>query len=151
MTGVKVVLRSDVKDVGKRGDIVEVAPGFARNYLVPRGLAFKATPGAEAQAEAMRRRRALTDARDREAAEEIAKTLVPTVIRITARAGEGGRLFGSVTSAEVVAAVNAQTSIALDRKTVLLEDHIKSTGTHQVQVRLHHDVEFPVTVEVVAS
>src|SRR3954463_12171217 len=87
----KVVLRSDVTNVGKRGDIIDVADGHARNFLLPRGLAMKATPGVEAQAGAMRRSRDLKDAKDRESAEVVARTLVPAVIRIPARAGGGGR------------------------------------------------------------
>ena len=101
----KVVLRTDVADVGKKGDIVDVAAGYARNYLLPRGLAFKATAGATAQATAMRRSRDLNDAKDRSAGEEVARVLVPKVITITAKAGTEGRLFGSVTSADVVDAV----------------------------------------------
>jgi large subunit ribosomal protein L9 len=148
---VKVLLRGDVDGIGKKGDIVEVATGFARNYLVPRGLALKATAATEAQAEAMRRKRMLKDAKDRESAEEVAKLLVPKVITISARAGEGGKLFGSVAAPEVVAAVEAQSGVVLDRRAVHLDDHIKVTGTHAVQVRLHPEVEFPVTIEVVAS
>lgn len=147
----KVVLRADVANVGKKGDIVEVAKGYARNYLVPKGLAFEATPGVVAQANAMRRSRDLKDARDREAAETVARTLVPRVITIPAKSGAGGRLFGSVTTAEIVEAVAAQTGIELDRRKVHLHDPIKSLGTHTVPVKLHSDVEFAVTVEVVAK
>jgi len=76
---------------------------------------------------------------------------VPTTIRVTARAGDGGKLFGSVGQTELIEAIRAQTSIQIDRKAILLDEHIKSTGDHQVRIRLHHDVEFPVSVEVVAS
>ena len=148
---VKVILRSDVSGVGKRGDVVEVAPGYARNFLVPRGLALKATAGSQTQAEAMRRKRVIKDAKDRESAEEIAKVLVPKVITISARAGEGGKLFGSITQADIAAAVADQVHVELDRRSIHLDEHIKTTGSHQVQVRLHSDVEFPVTVEVTAS
>ncbi len=150
-TNLKMLLRGDVDGVGKKGDIVEVSPGYARNFLVPRGLAFAATPGVEAQATAMRRKRMLKDAKDRESAEEIAKVLVPKVINITARAADGGKLFGSITAAEVADAIRAATGIELDRKTIHLDEHIKTLGTHTMQVRLHTDVEFPVTVEVAAS
>lgn len=151
MIDVQVVLRADVSGLGRRGEVVSVAPGYARNYLLPRGLAFQATAASKAQADAMRRRAMLADAKDRESAEEVAKTLVPTTIRVTARAGEGGRLFGSVGQSELIEAIKAQTSIVIDRKAILLDEHIKSTGDHQVRIRLHHDVEFPVSVEVVAS
>ena len=151
MTDVKVILRSDVDGLGKRGDIVEVSKGYARNFLAPRDLAFPATDGAEAQAKAMRRARDLKDAKDREGAEEIAKVLVARTIEIQARAGDGGRLFGSVTTTEVADAVAAQTGIALDRRDLHMDEHIKELGTHRVTARLHSDVQFPITVEVVAN
>jgi large subunit ribosomal protein L9 len=147
---VKVILRADVNGVGKRGDICDVADGYARNFLVPRGLAMKASSGATAQAAAMRRSRDVKDAADRSAAEEIATKLVPTRISVTARAGAEGRLFGSITAADVVEAVAAQTGIELDRRTLRMDEPIKSLGEHSVPVRLHTDVEFPVTVDVTA-
>src|SRR4029453_9660435 len=110
-TRMKVILRSDVDAVGKKGDIVDVADGFARNYLVPKGFAMKATPGSVQQASSMRRARDLRDAKDRDAAAEIASRLVPQTITVTAKAGVEGRLFGSITSADVVAAVASQTGI----------------------------------------
>ena len=147
----KVVLRSDVADVGKKGDIVDVAAGFARNYLLRRGLAFQATAGATAQATAMRRSRDVNDAKERSAGEEVARVLVPKVITITAKAGNEGRLFGSVTSADVVDAGASQTGNELDRRKLNLAEPIKTLGTHEVPVRLHPEVEFAITVEVVAS
>ena len=146
----KVILRADVNGVGKRGDICDVADGYARNFLVPRGLAMKASSGATSQAAAMRRSRDVKDAADRSAAEEIATKLVPTRISVTARAGTEGRLFGSITAADVVEAVASQTGIELDRRTLRMDEPIKSLGEHSVPVRLHADVEFPVTVDVVA-
>ena len=147
----KVVLRADVPNVGKKGDILDVADGHARNFLLPRGMAIKATPGVEAQAASMRRSRDLKDARDREAAEVVARTLVPAVIRIPARAGTEGRLFGSVTAADVVDAVAKQTKVELDRRRLHLDEPIRSLGTHEVPVKLHTDVEFRITVEVVSA
>jgi large subunit ribosomal protein L9 len=147
----KIVLRSDVDNVGKKGDIVDVADGYARNYLIPKGQAIVATPGVQAQAEAMRRSRDKKDARDREAAEHVARMLVPTVIRIAGRAGAEGRLFGSVTSADVAEAVAAQSGVELDRRRIHLAEPIKSLGTHEVPVKLHSDVEFRLTVEVVTG
>ena len=128
----KVVLRSDVNDVGKKGDVVDVADGFARNFLVPKGLAFKASPGAQAQADSMRRSRDVRDAADRTAAEDVARQLVPKVITLSARAGGEGRLFGSITATDVVDAVQAQTGIELDRRKVQLTDPIREVGTHPV-------------------
>jgi large subunit ribosomal protein L9 len=147
----RIVLRSDVVNVGKRGDICDVADGFARNFLLPKGHAIKATDGVVAQAASMRKARDVKDARDREAAEMVARKLVPAVIRIPARAGVEGRLFGSVTAGDVVEAVTAQTGVALDRRRLHLDEPIKSVGTHEVPVKLHSDVEFRVTVEVVPS
>jgi large subunit ribosomal protein L9 len=148
----KVILRADLSQLGKRGDIVDVSDGYARNYLLPKGLGIVATPGALDQAGAMRRARDLRDAADREAATTVASTLVPKVITITAKAGAGGRLFGSVTAADVVAAVAAQTGIELDRRTLHLpEQHIKTLGEHSVTAKLHADVEFPIRLEVVPA
>ena len=146
----KVILRSDRKGLGKRGDIVEVAEGHARNFLLPKGHAIVATDGAVDQAKAMRRARDLRDAADREGAQAIAAKLVATPITIKVKAGAEGRLFGSVTSADVVDAIVAQTSISLDRRKVTV-DHIKSTGTHSATAKLHADVEFPITLEIVAK
>lgn len=147
----KIVLRSDVTQVGKKGDIVDVADGYARNYLVPKGLAFKATPGVEAQATAMRRGRDLRDANDRSAAEEVARALVPKVITLSARAGADGKLFGSITTTDIADAVAAQTGIELNRRKIHLVEPIKALGQHLVPAKLHADVEFPITVDVVAS
>ena len=143
----KVILRADIASVGKKGDVLDVADGYARNFLVPRGLALKATDGASSQAQAMRRSRDVRDAADRSAAEEVARQLVPQVINVTARAGAEGRLFGSVTTIDVVEAVQAQTGIELDRRKVHLIDPIREVGTHRLTVKLHAEVEFPVTVK----
>lgn len=147
----RIVLRNDLDHVGKRGDIVDVADGYARNFLLPKGHAIAATRGVTAQANAMRRSRDLRDAKDREAAELVARKLVPMVIRITARAGSGNqaKLFGSITNADIVEAVEQQAKVTLDRRRLHLDEPIKSLGTHEVPVKLHSDVEFRVTLEVV--
>lgn len=147
----KVVLRSDVIGVGKRGDIVEVADGFARNRLIPSGEAIVASNGIAAQAASMRRARDLKDAKDREAAETVAQRLVPMTITIPARAGREGRLFGSVTSVDIVEAVEQQAGVALDRHRLQSHEPIKAVGSHEIRVRLHPDVEFQLSVEVVPS
>jgi large subunit ribosomal protein L9 len=148
---VKVILRADVDGVGKKGDIVDVSNGFARNYLVPKALALRATDGNVQQAGAMRRARDLRDAKDRGAAEEVARVLVPAIITVKAKAGSEGRLFGSVTTTDVASAVLDQTGIEVDRRKLQLDEPIKSTGTHQVPTKLHPDVEFAITVEVVGA
>jgi large subunit ribosomal protein L9 len=144
----RVVLRADVDGVGKKGDVVEVADGFARNFLLPQGRAFRATEGVLAQAAAMRRGRDLKDAKDRASAETVARELVAKVIRITAKAGTEGRLFGSVTAADVAEAVAAQAGVTLDRRRVELPEPIKTLGSHDVGVKLHSEVEFRINVEV---
>ncbi len=145
----RLILRSDLKGLGKRGDIVEVSDGHARNYLLPQGLALKASAGAVAQAGAMRRARDLRDSQDRESAQAIASKLVAKVISISMKSGAEGKLYGSVTPGDVASAVEAQTNIVLDRRKLHF-DHIKTLGTHAVVAKLHHDVEFPITVEVVS-
>ena len=147
----KIVLRADVDNVGKKGDVLDVADGFGRNYLVPKGLAMVASKGVVAQAGAMRRSRDVKDARDRESAEVVARELVASVIRIPVKAGAEGRLFGSVTTADVVEAVQSQAGVELDRRRLHLTEPIKTLGTHEVPVKLHADVEFQITVEVVAQ
>lgn len=147
----RIVLRSDLDKVGKRGDIVDVADGYARNYLLPKGYAIKATKGITAQATSMRQARDLKDAKDREAAELVARKLVPMVIRIPARAGSGNqaKLFGSITAGDIAEAVEEQAKVTLDRRRLHLDEPLKSLGVHEVPVKLHSDVEFRVTVEVV--
>ena len=147
----KVVLRADTIGVGKRGDIVDVADGFARNFLIPGGSAIAATDGIAHQAQSMRRARDLRDVKDREAAETVAQKLVPMVINISARAGREGKLFGSITAQDIVDAVAAQAGVVVDRHTLQSHDTIKTTGIHEVRVRLHPDVEFQLTIEVGAA
>ena len=147
----KVVLRADVEGLGRKGDVCEVAAGFARNYLVPKGLALKASSGAERQAQAMRRSAALRRAADRADAEEIAVRLAPAVLSVSARAAESGHLYGSVGAADIVAAVESQVGAVVDTKTVVLDGPIREVGSHMVLFQLHADVEVPVTLEVTAT
>ena len=147
----KVILRADVDGLGRKGEICDVADGPFRNLLGPRGLAMKATKGAEAQGEAMRRASAMRNAASRAEAEEVATKLVPVVITIAAKAGEGGRLFGSVGAADIAEAVEAQTGAVVDRRTLQLEHPLKDLGQAAVVCKLHPEVEFPITVEVVGE
>ena len=147
----QVILKSDIDGLGRRGDIVTVAPGYFRNYLLPKGLGYRATAGAEAEAEAMRRVSALRDAESRADAEEIAKTLVPKVISIAARTDDGGHLYGSVGAADIVSAIDEQLSVTIDRKALQLDHPLKNLGVHTVPARIHEEVEFPVTVEIVSA
>ena len=147
----RLILREDMQGLGKRGDIIDVADGYGRNFLLPKGKAIVASDGAVEQAARMRRARDLRDASDREAATTVASTLVPKVITITQRAGDGGKLFGSVTAADIVAAVAEQTSVELDRKHIVIDEAIKTTGQHTVTAQLHPEVSFPITLEIVAE
>ncbi|MFM7508876.1 MAG: 50S ribosomal protein L9 [Actinomycetota bacterium] len=151
MSSIKVILRADVDGLGKRGDVVSVSKGYARNFLEPRHLALPASDGSLRQAESMRRVRSIKDANDRAAAEEVARRLVAATITIPVRAGEGGRLFGSVTVADVSSAVAEQQGIEIDRRLLVLDEPIQDLGTFMVPAKLHADVEFPITVEVVAN
>jgi large subunit ribosomal protein L9 len=147
----KVLLRDDIDGVGKRGDIVVVARGFARNYLLPTGRALVAGSKIEKQAEAMRRGRDLRNTQDREAARTVAGVLGSATITVSARAAAEGRLFGSVSAADVAEAINAQMGTEVDRHRITLSEPIKTVGTHVVPVQLHEDVSAEVTVEVVPS
>ncbi len=144
----KVLLRSDVDGVGKRGDVIDVSGGFARNHLLPAGKAVLASAGVDQQAAAMRRSRDLRDARDRESSETVARALVGTAITIPARAS-GERLFGSVAAADIVRHVQQQTGALVDRHHLVLDEPIKTLGEHSVRVELAGDVVFELTVEVI--
>ena len=143
-----VILREDIAGVGRRGDIVTVADGHARNYLLPRGLAFVATDGAVAQANAMRRRRDLRESADRESARTVAEALTAKTFTIKAKAGNEGRLFGSATTSDIAGVLAAQAGVTLDRKKVVSQP-IRTTGNHTAVVRLHADVECTIKINVV--
>ena len=147
----KVILRADIEGLGRTGDVCDVAAGHARNYLIPRGLALKSSPGAARQAQAMRRSAALRRAADRADAEEIAVRLAPTIVTLSARAAESGHLYGSISAVDIVAAVEAQVGAVVDANAVIIDAPIRETGLHIVLFRLHAEVEVPVSVEVAAA
>ena len=147
----KLILTQDVSGLGAPGDVVEVAPGYGRNYLVPQGLAISATRGAEKQIATIRRAREVREVRDLGHANEIKAQLSDLKVRLPARSGEGGRLFGSVTSSDVVEAVQKAGGPKLDRRLVTLAAPIKALGQHTVTVKVHPEVEAQVSVEVVAA
>jgi large subunit ribosomal protein L9 len=147
----KVLLRDDIAGVGKRGDIVEVARGFARNYLLPTGRALVAGSKIEKQAVAMRRGRDLRNTQERDAARSVADILGAATVTVSARAAAEGRLFGSVSATDVAEAITAQTGAQVDRHRIGLTEPIKTVGTHVVPVQLHDEVNAEVTVEVVPS
>jgi large subunit ribosomal protein L9 len=148
---VKVVLLQDVPNLGRQGDLREVADGYARNYLFPRGLAAPASAGAQRAARA--RAEALASKADRElrAARELASRLEGFSLTIRARAGDRGRLFGSVTNLDVARGLEQVAGVNVDRRRVLLGEAIKQTGVYRVPVRLHPQVELVLEVRVEAD
>jgi large subunit ribosomal protein L9 len=148
----RIILQKPVEKLGLPGDVVEVADGYARNYLVPRGLAVKAHKGAAKQVEVLKRSHEGRLSRQRVEYEAIASALVAAgPITVTARAGEEGKLFGSVTAADIAAAVAEQARVEVDRKDVHLDEPIRSVGTHEVRVHLFSEVDPVITVEVLAA
>ena len=147
----KVLPRKDVKGVGRRGDVVEVKSGFARNYLIPSGSGLAATDTMELQAASMRRSRDLRDAQSRAAAETQKGVIEAASISIAARAGTNGRLFGSVTEADIVNAIRTATNISLERGQINLDEHIKVLGAASATAELFDGVLATVKFEVVAK
>ena len=148
----KLILTGDVPNLGAPGDIVEVKDGYGRNYLLPRGLAIMATRGAEKQVATIKRAQKSREIRDLGHAREVAAQLGGLAVTVKAKAaGDSGRLFGSVTSADVVDAVRAAGGPALDRRAVDVPGQIKTVGTHAVTVRLHPEVTTEMNVAVVAG
>ena len=147
----KLILTHDVQNLGAPGDVVEVAKGYGRNFLVPQGLAILATKGAEKQVATIRRAREVREVRDLGHAKEIQGQLAGLTVKLPARSGQGGRLFGSITAADVVKAVSAAGGPKLDRRLISLPTPIKSLGSHTVSVKVHPEVEATLSVDVVPS
>ena len=147
----KVILQKPVEKLGDPGDIVEVAAGYARNYLVPHGLAVRAEKGALKHAENLKRAHVSRQSKEKVEFEALAAKLIASKVLIAARAGEEGKLFGSVTAADIAEAIAAQTDIRVDRKDVHLEEPIRSVGAHEVRVHLFPEVEPVLTLEVTAE
>jgi large subunit ribosomal protein L9 len=147
----KLILTQEVSGLGEPGDVVEVRDGYGRNYLVPRGLAMRWTRGGEKQVADIRRAREVREIRDLGDAREISARLASLPVQLETRAGQNGRLFGSVTPADIVAAVQRAGGPQLDRRRVELVDPIKTVGSHQVRVRLHPDVTATLSVDIVPA
>ena len=147
----KLILTQEVENLGGPGDIVEVKDGYGRNFLVPQGMAIIATKGAEKQIGTIKRAREVREVRDLGHAKEIATQLGGLSVSLPTRAGEGGRLFGSVTANDVVDAVKKAGGPVIDKRRVVIAAPIKTLGTHTVAVRVHPEVEATVTLEVVAQ
>lgn len=151
MSNMKLILTQEVTGLGTPGDVVEVKAGYGRNYLIPRGFGVLATKGGEKQIAQIKRAREVRGARDLDHAKQIAASLGGLKVKHTARAGADGRLFGSVTAGDIVAAVEAAGGPALDKRRIETAGHIKATGTHPVTVRIHEDVAGTFNLEVVAG
>ena len=147
----KVILTQEVSKLGTPGDIVEVKAGYGRNFLLPQGYAIAWTKGAEKQVAVIKRARSAREIRDLGHANEVKEQLENLKITLRARAGEGGRLFGSVTATEIAGAIKAAGGPDIDRRRLELPGHIKSTGTYAVQLKLHADVAARFDVTVVAA
>jgi large subunit ribosomal protein L9 len=147
----KIILTQEVSGLGTPGDIVEVKDGYGRNYLLPQGFAINWTKGGEKQVTSIRRARSSREIRDLGHAKEVKETLEGLKVSLEVRAGSGGRLFGSVTPAEVAQAVKSSGGPDLDKRRIELPGHIKSLGQYQVQVRLHTDVTAKFTLNVAAA
>ncbi|WP_341718221.1 50S ribosomal protein L9 [Micromonospora sp. FIMYZ51] len=145
----KIILTQEVSGLGAPGDIVEVKNGYGRNYLLPQGFAIAWTKGAEKQVTLIKRARSAREIRDLDHANEVKGQLEGLKVNLKARAGDGGRLFGSVTSAEIVDAVKAAGGPSLDRRRLELGGHIKSVGSHPVRIKLHPEVTATFNLNVV--
>jgi large subunit ribosomal protein L9 len=150
-TPIKLILTQEVTGLGAPGDVVEVAGGYGRNYLVPRGLAMRWTRGAEKQIELIQRARSAREIRGLDDARDAASRLASLDVRLQTRAGGGGRLFGSVSPADIAAAVKASGGPELDRRRIEIKNPIKTVGAHQVTVRLHPEVTATLDVLVTGS
>ncbi len=147
----KVILREDVKGLGKKGDVVDVSEGYGRNYLIPRNLAFPVTKGKIREANLLHESRAKKEAREKKNAEELAARLKGMTVTVAGRAGEGGRLYGAVTSRDIAAELEAVLHKPLDRRKIELPEPIKTLGTYPVVIRLYPGVNAEIKVQVIAE
>ena len=147
----KIILTKDVTDLGVKGDVVDVSDGYARNYLVPRSLGVKATTGALRQAEAMSKARVEHERRARAEAEQLAQSLVGARVVVAARAGDEGKLFGSIGIADVAEAIRKFTGYEVDRSIIRISGPIKEIGLHEVTVVPYPDVQFSLSLDVIPA
>jgi large subunit ribosomal protein L9 len=144
----KVILQKTVDRLGDPGDVAEVADGYARNYLIPGGLAVKAEKGTVRHAESLKRAHETRTKAQKGEFESVAARIIQTPVVVTARAGDEGKLFGSITAADIAEALSAQVGVQVDRRDVHLDEPIRSVGTHEATVHLHADVDPVITVDV---
>jgi large subunit ribosomal protein L9 len=146
----KLILTQEVEGLGSPGDIVEVRDGYARNFLVPRGLGIRWTRGGQKQIESIKAARATREVRDLDHAQQIKARLEGTTVQLPVRAGQGGRLFGAVTVSDIAAAI-AEAGAEVDKRRIILGNPIKSLGSHQVTVKVHDEVDATVSLNVVPA
>ncbi|MFB7662694.1 50S ribosomal protein L9 [Kitasatospora sp. NPDC056138] len=144
----KIILTHEVPGLGSAGEVVEVKDGYARNYLVPRGFAIRWTKGGQKDVDAIRRARKIHEIQTLEAANEVKAKLEGLQVKLAVRSGDAGRLFGSVTQADVVEAIKLADGPAVDKRAVAIASPIKTVGTHKVSVKLHADVQANIDVVV---
>ncbi len=147
----KLILLSEVSALGKKGDLVEVSDGYARNYLLPKRKAIKATEGALAHAESLRTAREEAERVAKEEATRVASQLAGVRVVIAAQAGDEGKLYGSVSAPDVVEGITKFTGVTLERRHVELRAPIRAIGLHEVWIKLHPEVEFPITLDVIPA
>ncbi len=147
----RVILQKPVEKLGVPGDVVDVADGYARNFLMPRGLAVKATKGGVRHIESLSRAHGVRVAKEKTEAEAIAAKLIGTPIKVSARVGEEGRLFGSITAADLAEEIEQRTGTKVDRRDIHLEEPIRSVGVHEVRVHLFPEVDPVLSIEVVGD
>lgn len=147
----QLILTSKVEGLGSEGDVVDVADGYGRNFLLPRNLAIKATKGALTHAQELKEGRDEASRKARLEAEAIASNLVSSRVVIAASSGDEGKLFGSIGTSDIAEGVLKFTGVELDRKTIQLEKPIKDIGLHEVSVKLHPDVQFTLTLDVIPA
>ncbi|VXB57729.1 50S ribosomal protein L9 [Nocardioides sp. AX2bis] len=147
----KLILTQEVDGLGAPGDVVDVKPGYGRNYLVPRGEALVWTRGGEKTVESIKAARGARAVRDRDHAVEVKASLEGSTVDLPVRAGAGGRLFGAVTTGDIASAIGTASGEKIDKRTIVLGNPIKSLGRHTVGVRLHEEVSATVTLNVVPA
>ncbi|MDQ1679446.1 MAG: large subunit ribosomal protein [Frankiaceae bacterium] len=147
----KLILKQPVAGLGNAGEVVEVKDGFGRNYLIPQGFAILATKGVEKDAAAIRKGREVRAVSDLQSAKDIASQLGNLRVKLTAKSGDGGRLFGSIQSDDIASAVSAAGGPKLDKRLITLPAPIKTLGAHTVHVKIHPEVDAQLTIEVVKS
>lgn len=147
----KLILTQEVTGVGAAGDVVEVKDGYGRNYLIPRGLGIRWTRGGQRTVDSIKAARTARAVRDQDHAEEIRTKLESAPVNVSVRAGESGRLFGAVTTAEIAGAIESISGEAVDKRTIVVVNPIRSLGAHQVSVKLHDEVSATVDLNVVSA